>query len=449
MSVAAWGGKTAAQRVSPHHLAWGVLLACFALFCVLLVTFLLAANHFLFLSALSMDAILNVSRGTVGVSDLANPVEQVGIHGSVLADGVIVRTDPQSQGAIHFMDMEGQEERLVVALTLQRDSRVTLLSAERPRFAWSRRSYEIALKDVIGEINLYIAEHAGPEIRVHGRTPGGAGLEMTSPGSYTIEGASEELRLFNHNGAVRLEAPDGRQLRDVPAGGQGAVLYEEGRVELRPGFRNLLLDENFGRLRTGASGAEGPGWTCDGDPDDNPPGLYDFLTTGGSQPLRFLRGGGAITHGRNFCTQHFGQDGLDLKRQDLEYLALRVSFFVEHASLGTCGTQGSECPLMVRMDYLDQDYFTQGEDARTWHHGFYIRPRDGWPLRCDTCLQDHELINGQAWYVYESPNLLTLFSPRPPPEIIVSFWVYASGHEYDVRVRDVALLAIPRAPEDA
>ena len=250
MSAMEWGASAAGRRVNPHHLAWGILLACFALFCLLLLTILLSANHFLFQSALPMNAILNVGRGTVGLSDLANPVEQVGVNGSVIAGGVIIRSDPQSQGTILFMDGDEENERLLASLTLQRNSRVTLLSAERPRFAWSRRGYEIALQDVIGEINVTITEHAGPQMRIRGITPGRARLQMTGTGTYTIEGASEELRLFNHSGQVRLESADGRQIRNVPVSGQGAVLYEVPRVELRPGYQNLLLDGDFRSLRT-------------------------------------------------------------------------------------------------------------------------------------------------------------------------------------------------------
>ena len=465
MSAVEWGGKATGRRVDPHHLAWGILLACFALFCLLLLTILLSANHFLFQSALPMNAILSVGRGTVGLSALANPAEQVGLNRSVIAGGVIIRSDPQSQGTILFMDGEEENERLLATLTLQRNSRVTLLSAERPRFAWSRRSYEIALQDVIGEINVTITEHAGPQMRIHGITPGRAWLQMTGPGAYTIEGASEELRLFNHSGRVRLESADGRQRRNVPVGGQGAVLYEEPKVELRPGYRNLLLDGDFNNLGNGTGAAEGRVWACDHDPGDNPPGTHEIVSEAGMQPLRFLRDGGVTSHGRNFCVQNIGQSGLDLEAQNYDYLALRVTFSVDHSSLGNCGTEGSECPLMLRMDYLDQTYrdaaeeqqiddgvvraVPPGGDAISWFHGFYIHAREDWPQRCSSCLQDHELINEKSWYVYESPNLLTLFAPEPSPETIVSIWVYASGHEYDVRIRDVALLAVPQLTEDA
>ncbi len=457
MTTASWGDREELQRANPQFLAWAILLFCFALFCALFVSLLVTAEHFLFQSSLPMKVILNVGRGTVSVSNLANPVEQVGINGSAIPDGVIVRTDPQSQGTIIFVDGDEDEERLLATLTLQRNSRVTLLGAQSPRFPWSRRGHEIVLQDVIGELNLTISDNASQDIHVNGKTPGRAWLQMSGPGTYTIEGASEELRLFNHDGLVRLESADGLQNREIPPGAQGAVLYETPRVDIRPGYVNLLKDESFGQLQQGAPASEGAAWTCDHGPSDNPAGTHEIFRASSLESLRFFRGGGVTSHGENFCVQQFGQRGLDLNEFDLDYLSIRVSFFVEHASLGSCGTHGSECPLMLRLDYLNQEYLVPqqdqqlsetgvravppGSDAIKWRHGFFTHTREEWPMRCDTCIQDHELIHDKTWYVYESPNLLTLFSPDPHPEIIVGVWIYASGHEYDVRVRDVALLA--------
>ena len=457
MTTASSGVREESQQANPQILAWTILLLAFALFCLLFASLLVTAEHFLFQSSRPMEVILNVGRGTVSLSDIANPAEQVGINGSAIPDGAIVRTDPQSQGTIIFIDGEEGKERLLATLTLQRNSRVTLLGAQSPRFPWSRRGHEIALQDVIGEMNLTIFDFSGQDIRVHGKTPGRAWLQVSGPGTYTLEGASEELRLFNHDGQARLESADGLQNRVVPPGAQGAVHYAPPLVEIRPGYMNLLKDESFAQLQGGASTSESAVWTCDHGPSDSPPGAHEILNVFGLNTLRFLRDGGETSHGGNFCVQQFGQRGLDLNELDLDYLSIRASFFVEYASLGSCGTLGSECPLMLRMDYLNQEYLESqlgrqpgetgvravppGGDAIKWRHGFFTHTREDWPMRCDTCIQDHELIHEKSWYVYESPNLLTLFSPDPPPEIIVGVWVYASGHEYDVRVRDVALLA--------
>jgi hypothetical protein len=159
------------------------------------------------------------------------------------------------------------------------------------------------------------------------------------------------------------------------------------------------------------------------------------VLTQGRNSLRFFRGDGATSHGRSSCVQSFGQSGLDVQDADFNYLSLNASLFIAGQSLQVCGFDGSECPFTLRMDYID----AEGE-AQNWYHGFYAREAPNFPLRCSGCLFDHDQVNELAWYTYKSPNLLTLFSPEPPPARIVAIWIYASGHQFDVRVSDVALL---------
>jgi hypothetical protein len=142
--------------------------------------------------------------------------------------------------------------------------------------------------------------------------------------------------------------------------------------------------------------------------------------------------------------QSFGQAGVEISEDIYDFLALRATFYVDFQSLAGCGTRGSECPLMLRMDYID----VEGE-ARQWFHGFYAREEGDYPVRCSTCSQDHDQLNEKAWYTYESPNLLSFFKPEPDeafvpdltPRTIVALWIYASGHQYDVWIDEVALIA--------
>ncbi len=77
---------------------------------------------------------------------------------------------------------------------------------------------------------------------------------------------------------------------------------------------------------------------------------------------------------------------------------------VQHQSLSACGIAGSECPVMLKLTYVDQD----GND-RVWYHGFYTdySPAAGGRRICDSCWEPHEQINKDAWYTYESGNLFT------------------------------------------
>src|SRR5262249_38718521 len=106
-----------------------------------------------------------------------------------------------------------------------------------------------------------------------------------------------------------------------------------------------------------------------------------------------------------------------------------------------CGFQGSECPLMVRLNYIDNSS-TDGE-LRNWIHGFYTRldSQLGYPTRCNSCSLEHESVYSKSWYTYDSGNLLSQIPTDQEPRLLNNIQFYASGHRYDVYVSDVALLA--------
>ncbi len=95
-------------------------------------------------------------------------------------------------------------------------------------------------------------------------------------------------------------------------------------------------------------------------------------------------------------------------------------------------------------------YEDQHGDPREWYHGFYIQARPGvdYPITCDQCLQPHELINQSTWYTYESGDLLTEWPKDMRPSRITLIEFYASGHDYDALLREVAIIATQLAADD-
>lgn len=439
--------------IEPHRLAWGVLLVSFAIFCVLAAAAIIGIDYFLFQSTIPIYATLSLGRGTVGVMEPANPIEQIGRNGTLLTSGMVVGTDPQSQGTIRFYDPQA-DNHLIATITLHNNSGLTLREASRPRFEWSRARHILDLTRVTGKLSVDIFDMTGRELFISIATQAGAIVNLEGEGSYIVNAAPDLLSLVNRSGIATLIPPDLKQGHSVPVDGLGIVRYTDNSVEQRPGFVDLLADSDFSILRASGDGSTVPVWVCGNDPGDNPAGLYEFIPIEGELPLRFLRANNATNHGRTSCVQSFGQAGADILTNGYNYLSLRATFFIEYQSLNACGTDGSECPLMLRMDYLDAN-----GDAQRWFHGFYAREagdQDNYPLRCSTCLQDHDLINEKAWYTYESPNLLNLLTPVNadgtmglPPRSIVGVWFYASGHQYDVRLKEVALLATKQEPSEA
>lgn len=428
------GREVASRQVDPHRLAWGVLLAAFAIFCTIAIIAIAGIHYFLFQSAVPIKSRLSLGRGTVGIMELANSIEQVGRNGDALVTGMVISTDPQSQGTIQFLDPQAADS-LVAAVTLHNGSVLTLRQAARPRFEWSQTRHVIELGTVSGRLSVTIPPFPGRDVLVNVETGSGAIVNLEGEGRYMINASSDQLSVINREGTATFIPPDLRQGHSIPADRQGIIHYEDNSVEQKPGYVNLVKDSGFQTLNGGQLDLQA--WVCGNDPSDNPAGSYEFIDMNGLLPLRFIRADDATTHGRTSCVQSFGQGGVDITALDYNYLGVRATLNVESQSLNACGSDGSECPLMLRMDYIDD----MGKGQR-WFHGFYAReadPQSNYRQRCASCVQDHDLINQGAWYTYESPNLLTLLEETPPVSI-VSIWFYASGHQWDVRIAEVALI---------
>jgi hypothetical protein len=152
-----------------------------------------------------------------------------------------------------------------------------------------------------------------------------------------------------------------------------------------------------------------------------------------------LREEGAQSHGKTGCRQEFGTSGRDVRA--FTYLELQTTFLINYQSLSDCGVDGSECPVMLLLDYVDVNGI-----AHQWLQGFYYRhdAQIQYPATCITCgqvYQPHRLIREQVWYTFETGNLFDLLSPTERPASISRFEFYASGHQYDVFVSEVLLLA--------
>jgi hypothetical protein len=111
-------------------------------------------------------------------------------------------------------------------------------------------------------------------------------------------------------------------------------------------------------------------------------------------------------------------------------LAVRV-ISEDIGGFGGCGSLGSECPIIVRIDYEDV-YGSESESL----HGFYIgEPQDGW-----LTYEWAEPVQEENWQTYDSGNLMEGLADAPPA-LIKSLTIYASGHSFHAMVTEVELLA--------
>lgn len=425
---------------NPERAAWGVMLIAFAIFCTACILSTVSVYSFFFQSTVPMNVIAQPSRGAIGVvgtdftRQLVDTVRQ-------LTNGTVSPADNLSQGVVVFRDQ--YRDNLVIAMmTLHGDrSSVNIVASQRPRFDWGNASYEIDLTDVRGRVDVVVSPDVGRGVDVNLLTQQGARLLLNSPGRYSIEAGEQTVVVSNNSGQLIL-IPEKQDVGYVvSAGATVRIIEDEAQPVTLPSLVNLVSNSDFASVLQTEGAASIPlNWACRPGVLNQPSSTFVSDTQDGRAIIRFLRGDGATTNGETVCQQ--GQPSGEVWRDvsGYDYLALRTTFYVAHQSLSLCGVRGSECPLMVRIEYL-----TAAGEVRELIYGFYayFDPMSPWPARCDTCTQPHTLVKMQSWYTYETENIFAILPEEERPVAISSIRFYASGHEYDLRVAEMSLVAQP------
>ncbi len=437
----------APRTLNPDQMAWGVLLIAFGIFCIVCALLTVGIHYFLFQSTVNMQVVLTVGRGTAIVTESDLVEQAVRLYREVL-NNTNVSIPSESQSTILFTDQQ-QNRRLIAAVTLFSDSTITLLDAQRPRFDWSSGQYNIDLGSFNGRLDIFVTERLGRDFRMTLRTAGGAQVYVAGSGHYILSANDSQVRVINRDGIAALVSP--LQPRDglsIPANQQG-IIYANNTVSLSPAYVNLLQNSSFSESRQNSRIPTI--WECSNTADEPPLGFLNTELVDERLVLRLIRADNASSHGQTGCSQGLdpASRGFDVTAYD--QLFIRANFQVNSQSLSVCGIRGSECPLMLRMDYIDIN-----GNAQNWFHGFYAyaNPSDDYPLSCESCALTHERVNMGMWYTYVSDNLFTSFRPDQRPAVILSVQFYASGHQYDVYLSEIALLAgdfppVPTQENDA
>jgi hypothetical protein len=343
-------------------------------------------------------------------------------------------TDSQSQGYLTFADP--YSNKAIATVFIRSDSVLTLNSASRPRFSFSDNAYAIRLTGVNGNFEVWVAVDLDREIRLDiegllGTTRIGEG------GTFLIESSPSSMTVTVRGGRATLITPD-RRTRHLDSSTRGTILVDNPEIAVGPGPVDLLPNSNFGLSEDWPEG-----WRCYSEADDPgaPRGDFEIASFDGRATYHLARldGSDPVGHGETGCLQYPAdkEQGLDVRQYD--DLHLRVSMLVHTQSLSACGVLGSECPVMLYMQYKDKD-----GNIYDWYHGFYAQytPNVG-RTTCDSCREEHEKINEDAWYTYESGNLFNNLPVDRHPAAIILVKFYASGHEYDVMLNEVSLVATP------
>lgn len=407
-----------------ERLAWAILLIAFILCVTSAVSVPLGTRAYLRNARSDQKALLEPQRGT--------PRMQQRGSGQVIAlveptwdvpAGTVITTDSAAEGLLTLYTPN--TATAVAWVKLYHNTQVTLVTARSPRFSLSPLPHQVTLElhalsaanatsAVEGRVRVSVAPADGRDTVMELRTPHLTAILHT--GSYEVRIRETFSELSVREGSAEVRSLNGDS---ITLEGSQRTIVQAGSTSLSalPGERNLLENGNFSQPLE-------DGWVVyNQGVQQGPSGSVLQTTVAGRPAARFLRNG--VGHAEVGIVQQVNYDV-----RDFTSLVLHLSVQVVNQSLPGCGSLGSECPIIVRIDYED----IYGTD-RQWYAGFYSVEH----VSTDLIQPWEQQIAAQTWVTFDSGNLIE--DMEVPPAVIKSVTIYASGHSFEALVTEVELLA--------
>jgi hypothetical protein len=315
----------------------------------------------------------------------------------------------------------------IATIQLYGNTQLEVDYAGTPRFAASKLPHRM-------EIRVIRAPNMQPSLFGNARsvellvdTPEGA--VRLEEGAFRLEVDAQQTTLIVNAGRAVVSDPmTGDSLVLVPL--QRTQITASGVGEIYIGARDLLSGRN-GDFEDPLEGT----WEVYQDwfnPDEGG-GVVIQTQLGDNQRIVTFERAGA-SHAETGIRLELDQD-----LREVESLRVRARVRISTQTLPVCGSVGTECPMMIRIYYLDRE----SGGVREWLQGFYAREGDDAPF-CTVCRDwkpEHIKIPQDIWYDYESPDLLPLLAAQgTKPAALQSIEIYASGWTYGAAIDDIAIL---------
>ncbi len=417
-------------QLGRQRLAWAILIGSFFICLVIGVTIPLSASAYIRNATRDLITTVQANEGTVGIDDESGVRRAViaGENEELVESGSSILTDTTATALLYISSPDNAD--LLARLTIDGNSTVRIDRATAPRFGWSS-SEEIADYDLESgrlRVSLLEPEGEGSPLTLSFTTPQGV-VTIDEPGQYAVEVNNRATQVNVQEGTANVSAQD-----------EDLILGKGERAEIPTGSkpsgplapeRDLIKNGDFSQ---GFNDWAEYTWLVE--LDDQPRGKTQVTRQDGEPILRFERGG--IGHADARIAQSLKQSVADF-----ETLRLMLTLRIVEQSLGVCGIQGSECPLFVRVDYLDENGAKQ-----TWQQGFFASGEiddNTTPSACISCalIQDnHERTQlGQEFFFEVDLREELARQGAPAPRQIETVSLIASGHSFITDVLDIALIA--------
>ncbi len=356
--------------------------------------------------------------------------------GSATAVLVTQVTEIQPNRRIHLTD-SGDDALLlfyhpdepdlpIVTVQLYGRTEVIVDRARTPRFDASKLPHYVELDIRRGANTRITVEGDARAATLRLQTPHGA-IDLTE-GTYSVT-VERQQTLFNVSaGQAYVPSPTTGEML-VLTNLQRVELTEAGIGEITVGARDILRNRN-GNFQENLTNY----WqiyTKTAFDDESGGTVHQTETSDNQRIVNFTRVG--REHAETGIIQELNMDIRGAKS-----LRVQARIRVDAQTIGVCGSLGTECPIMLRLEFTDLD----SNAPREWLQGFYsIDGTDG--AFCQICQWrvQHYQVPLSVWYDYESPDLLPLLREQDiEPSSLVSIKVYASGHTYRSAIDDLAIL---------
>ncbi|MCC7358214.1 MAG: hypothetical protein IT317_01980 [Anaerolineales bacterium] len=411
------------QFNNPERTAWTVLLSAFTVF-MLSAGGIIFGGRWWLRNADQPQMLGIISTGTVLVRRPNRDAPEVNLTSFPV--GSSVSTVANAQASVTFTAPDGQN--VLATLRIFGNTSVEITEASSPRFATGVHPHTIVIHVASGRVRATVGVDVDRPVRVEIISDPGAVTVLDQPGSNaTVEATFTESMITVREGVAL-----------VTAEGQTVALGKDQRAEVAPGAAPngpLAAEQNLVRNGDFVLPDDGTWQVLLAAPAvaSEQPGQVDFPLIGGRRVVRLARTGN--DWGRVSVTQELNRDV-----QGYTSLRLNLDIILVTQDVKTCGAQGTECPLMVKINYVDV-----GGGQREWLKGFYYLydPNFGYPY-CVPCSPrfPHEQWPQAQWQPFSSENLLDIFAAQGTPAAqIQSITIYAEGHTFTSMAADVQLLA--------
>ena len=401
-------------RQTPERVAWLILVTSFSACCVLAVAVPLGVRSYLLHATRAKTAFVTALAGTTQVypPGASDPIAVT--ENRVVQEGSRIVTDSTTRALLTIL-AEGSSGQVLATVQLSQDTAIDLRRVRTPRFQWSSDPSQVVLELQRGRVLLATQDTESRDVRVQLITP-----------QATISLGVGSLDVISLEGATQVRAQSGTA--EVSAAGQRVALDSGERTRVATGKApeppvsaalNLVLNGTF-------EGQISPPWDEIVEVAPGlPPGTISKVEEGQRHAMLFSRRAEDGAPNRVGVSQTLGRDV-----QGYDALTLRFDLKILYQSVPGGGYLATEYPVMADIFYTD----VYGKDLH-WYQGFYYMDL---PEGNTYLPPTGEKIPMGIWYTFESPNLFELLKDTRPARIN-SIELFASGHDYESLISNVAL----------